>query len=233
MHAIIRQGNGNYYISAVFAHYRDTASQYPDKTDWWVVWDAEKKKLIRQMNAVSLPTGIHLQVLIIDDDRHDWNMDERGIGCVDFLNKELLDSLLGSSQQPEELLEQCRRMDDGFAYREYPEIKTPQDIENLTWATGGFHDGHLDTVKPGDDSVYLLFDGTWECKVEVWLWGELEYDISAKTSAEFDPYWYGSTVLLQDGFVYFSDDCGMTVEEITASHCYFKARHMKYHIIPN
>lgn len=92
MHAIIRQGNGKYYISAVFAHYRDTASQYPDKTDWWVVWDAEEKKLIRQMNAVSLPTGIHLQVLIIDTDRHDWNMDERGIGCVDFLNKELLDS---------------------------------------------------------------------------------------------------------------------------------------------
>lgn len=81
--------------------------------------------------------------------------------------------------------------------------------------------------------MYLLFDGTWECKVEVWLWGELEYDISGKTSAEFDPCWYGSTVLLQDGFVYFSDDCIMTAEEITASRCYFKARHMKYHIIPN
>lgn len=81
------------------------------------------------MNAASLSTGIHLQVLIIDDDQHDWNMDERGIGCVDFLNKELLDSLLGSSQQPEELLEQCRRMGNKFAYQEFPEIDI-QDIEH-------------------------------------------------------------------------------------------------------
>ena len=129
MHAIIRQGNGKYYISAVFAHYRDTASQYPDKTDWWVVWDAGKQKLIRLQNAVSLPTGFQPQLLIFDDDQHGWNMDERGIGCVDFLNKELLDSLLGSSQQPEELLEQCRRMGDGFIYQEFPEIDI-QDIEN-------------------------------------------------------------------------------------------------------
>lgn len=129
MHAIIRQGNGDYYISAVFAHYRDTASQQLDISDWWVVWDAEEKKLIRLQNAIPLPTGFQPQLLIFDDDQHDWNMDERGIGCVDFLNKELLDSLLGSSQQPEELLEQCRRMGDGFIYQEFPEIDI-QDIEN-------------------------------------------------------------------------------------------------------
>ncbi len=48
-----------------------------------------------------------------------------------------------------------------------------------------------------------------------------------------NPYWYGSTVLIENGFIYFIDDEDMTVDEINESYCYFKARHMKYHIIPD
>ncbi len=47
------------------------------------------------------------------------------------------------------------------------------------------------------------------------------------------PYWYGSTIILKDGFVYFVDEEEMSVDQITEGYCYFKARHMKYRIIPD
>ena len=80
---------------------------------------------------------------------------------------------------------------------------------------------------------YLLFDGTWGCKIEVWFRGDLEYDTSSRPSAEYDQFWLGSTVILQDGFVYLIDDDDMTVDKIGPGYCYFKARHMKYRIIPD
>lgn len=84
-----------------------------------------------------------------------------------------------------------------------------------------------------DGTLYLIFDGTWSCEIEVWFWGDLEYDLSIRKPEEDDPYWFGSTVILQDGFVYFIDEYDMTVDEITEGYCYFKARHMKYRIIPD
>lgn len=101
-------------------------------------------------------------------------MDDEGVGSVDFLNRELLDSFLDSEEQPEDILEKCRSMDAGYVY-----------------------------------------------------------DISSRDPETCDPYWFGSTVILQDGFVYFVDDDDMTVDKITSGYCYFKTRHMKYRIIPN
>jgi hypothetical protein len=59
--------------------------------------------------------------------------------------------------------------------------------------------------------------------------GEGKYYVSA----EYDHFWLGSTVILQDGFVYLIDDDDMTVDKIGPGYCYFKARHMKYRIIPD
>ena len=44
--------------------------------------------------------------------------------------------------------------------------------------------------------------------------------------------WLDSAVILQDGFVYLVNDEDATVETIGLEHCFFKARHMKYRIIP-
>ena len=81
----------------------------------------------------------------------------------------------------------------------------------------------------------MLFrsDGTWGCEIEVWFSGDLEYDTSSRDPEECDPYWYGSTVILHNGFVYFVDEEDMTVDKITPGYCYFKARHMKYKVIPD
>lgn len=241
MHAIIRQGDGKYYISAVFGYYRDITAtddyqRYLEEIHkpYGIVWDPEKKRLTRWLAMVPNTKYIIPQILIIDSEQSNWNMDENGVGCVNFLSRELLDSFLDEENQPEDVLDQCRAMDEGYIYNDTPEIKTQKDIKDLEWASGGFHDARI--VKEElqkDGKLYLRFDGTWGCEIEVWFWGDLEYDTSSRNPEESDPYWSGSTVIIQDGFVYFVDDEYMTVDQITPGYCFFKARHMKYRIIPD
>lgn len=241
MHAIVCQGNGKYYVSAVFGYFRDiTATDDYEKyiqsihNPYWIVWDEEKKRLIRWLNMVPDTQYIIPQILIVDSDHENWNMDDNGVGCVDFLSRDLLDSFLDLDQQPEEILEKCRSMDAGYIYEEIQEIKGQKEIDNLDWASGGFHDARIAKEElQQDGTLYLRFDGTWGCEIEVWLWGDLEYDTSSRNLDHCDPYWQGSTILQKDGFLYLIDEDDMTVEQIGKGYCYFKARHMKYRIVPN
>ena len=241
MHAIIRQGEGKYYISAVFGYYRDITAtddyeRYLEEIHkpYCIVWNPEKTRLIRWL--VMVPNTIYIipQILFVDTDQSNWIMDENGVGCVDFLSRELLDSFLDSDQQPADIIEKCLEMDTGYIYNEITEIRTEADVENLECATGGFHDARIKKEELLDDgTLYLRFDGIWGCEIEVWFWGDLEYDTSSRNSELYDPYWRGSTLILYDGFVYFVDDIEMTVDQISGDYCYFKARHMKYRIIPD
>lgn len=52
-------------------------------------------------------------------------------------------------------------------------------------------------------------------------------------NAKLNAITVGSTLILQDGFIYFIDETDMTVDEIGPGYCYFKARHMKHKIIPD
>lgn len=238
---MVCQGNGKYYISAVFGYFRDiTATDEYEKyiqsiyNPYWIVWDEEKKRLIKWLNMVSNDKYINPQILIIDSEQKNWNMDDDGVGCVDFLSRDLLDSFLDKEQQPEDILEKCRLMDAGYIYEEIQEIKGQNDIENLYWASGYFHDAYIAKEElQQDGTLYLKFEGCWGCEIEIWLWGELEYDTSSKNSDCYDQYWYSSTILQEDGFIYFVDDNNMTVDKIGKGYCYFKARHMKYRIIPD
>ena len=241
MHAIIRQDDGKYYVSAVFGYYRDVTATADYKRyiesihkPYWIVWDSEKKRLIRWLSMVPDTKYIIPQILIVDSERNNWNLDEEEVGCVDFLSRELLDSFLDDEIQPEEILSKCRAMDAGYVYNEITEVKNQQDIEDLNWVSGGFHDARIAKEKlQNDGTLYLRFDGTWGCEIEVWFSGDLEYDTSSRAPEECDPYWYGSTVILHNGFVYFVDEEDMTVDKITSGYCYFKARHMKYKVIPD
>lgn len=74
-----------------------------------------------------------------------------------------------------------------------------------------FHDARIAKEELQDDgTLYLRFDGIWGCEIEVWFWGDLDYDISSRDPETCDPYWFGLTVILQDGFVYFVDDDDMS-----------------------
>lgn len=232
MHALVYQGNGQHYVSAVFG-WNNSDDYESANNSYWIVWDSEKKRLIRWLDFRQNTKYLLKQILIVEADQSNWNMNEKGEGCVNFLSRKFLDSLLRKRVQPRDVLEQCKAMDAGYVYEPFHEIKTRQDINDLDWAVSNFHDAYIKKEKLQDDGkLYLKFDGIWGCNLEVWLWGDLEYDTSSRDPELYDPYWFGSTILLQNGFVYLIDEEDMTVEEITSDYCYFKARHMKYRIIP-
>lgn len=140
---------------------------------------------------------------------------------------------------PADIIEKCRNIDVGYTYNEYTEIKTDEDVKNFVIATGEFHDARIiKEIMQADGTLYLRFDGIWGCEVEVWFWGELEYDTSVRHIENLDPYWSCSTLMIKDGFIYFVDEF-FEEEELSldlikqGEYCYFKAQHMKYHIIPN
>ena len=241
MHAIINQKDGSHYVSAVFGYYKnisatDDYQRYLESiyNPYYVVWDATYTKLVKQLVMVPDTKYMIRQVLIIDTDRSDWTMNDDGEGCVNFLDKDLIDMVVDDGELPTEIMQKCKSAYSGFVYNDTTEIKNQHDIENLMWASGGFHDARIVNVTPEDDgTLHIHFDGTWSCEIDVWFWGELEYDISSRYPAEYDPYWFGSSVFFHDGYVYFVDEYDMTVDRIGPGYCYFKARHMKYRIIPD
>ena len=98
MHAIVRQGDGKFYVSAVFGYYRDVtaAGGYEEYLQsitkpYWIVWDADGNRLVRWLAMTPDTKSLIPQILIVDSDRSNWTVDEQGVGCVDFLSRELLD----------------------------------------------------------------------------------------------------------------------------------------------
>lgn len=240
MHAMILQGNGKYYVSAVFGVFNRFTVKREDKIiyqevqdPYWIVWNESKSRLIRWSSFNPNKRNLLPQILIVDTDQSNWKRNDEE-GCVDFLNLELLDSFLDEGQQPEDILEKCRSMDAGYVYETYREIRTPKDIEDFLCVSEDLHDAHIIREERLDDgSLYIRFDGTWGCEIEIWFWDDLEYDSSSRDPQYSDPYWFDCTLLLQDGFVYLIDEENVTVDMIKKGYCYFKARHMKYHVIPD
>lgn len=241
MHAIVRQGNGKYYISPVFGYYNDVKSEddyqrYLESvhTPYYVVWDEEGKYLVKCLEMQPNTKYLIPQILIVDADRDNWVTDEEGVGGVDFLPRELADEIIENRIVPDEIYSRCKAMDAGYVYDSEPEIKTEKDIKNLEWVSGGFHDAYIEECRQLENGMlYVKFDGIWGCKIEVWFWGNVEYDISSRDPEYDDPYWYGSTVIIQDDFIYLVDETDMSVDRIDAGYCWFKANHMKYHVIPD
>lgn len=241
MHAIINQKDGSHYVSAVFGYYKnisatDDYQRYLEgiHNPYYVVWDATYTKLVKHLVMVPNTKYMIPQVLIVDCNQSDWKMNDDGEGCVSFLDKGLIDTLVDAGELPADVMQKCKSAYSSFVYDDTPEIMNQHDIENLMWASGGFHDARIAAENMEDDgSLHIHFDGTWGCEIDVWFWGDLEYDTSSRDPEEYDPYWFGSSVILHDGYVYFVDEDDMTVDKIGPGYCYFKARHMKYRIIPD
>jgi len=239
MHAIIRCGKGEYYLSTVFGYFcnitaTDNHQKYLERihNQYYLVLDKDKKKLIKQYTFNKASKYLDLSILIVESNNEGWELDENGYGCVKFLCDVNQDTI--EDELPDHLLTKCINIDSDYKYEQFQEIRTLVDIENLMTVSGGFHDAFIVEHKQNDDgSLYLLFDGTWGCKIEVWFDGNVSYSIASRIGDECDPYWFGSTVLIDDGYVYFMDGKDMSISDIGDDYCWFKAKHMKYHVIPN
>ena len=175
MHAIIRQGNGKYYISAVFGYYNDVKSEddyqrYLERihTPYYIIFNEEKTKLIKWFNMQPDTKYLINQVLIIDSDKSGWIINEQdGTGGVEFLPRELADKIILDGIVPDDIMQQCKKIEEPFTYEEYREIKTQKDIEDFDWVTGNFHDACIDEQKILDGGeLYLRFTGIRKAEIQ-------------------------------------------------------------------
>lgn len=235
MNAIIRLGNGKYYCSAIFGYYNDNQGAGNRYDMYYIVFDQEKTKLIKQplFNSESSPI-LDKTVLIFDGDRTNWIMDENGYGGVDFLTKDRALQIVKNGIIPDELLSKCHQADSYAVLNEYNEIKTEKDIHNLMWLAGGFHDAYISKLEEKKDgSLLVLFEGVWGCSVEIYFADDVSYCIDSKDPEDYDIYWFGSTLMLKDEYKIFVDDDCVSLDEIDDSYCWFKAKEMKYRVIPD
>lgn len=232
MYAIIGSGTGAYYTSAVFGFYTHTHADHSDWKQYYIVFDKEKSKLIEQpaYDPTTMPY-LHKRVLITDGNHDDWSIDDHGHGGVDFLPKTVVDDFIKNGL-PEDVLAKCQAYDAANPYRESQPVTSERDIDNLMWVSGGFHDARIEKIEELPNGIKVLFDGVWGCQIEVTFTGEVEYDSESRNPEKYDPYWFDSTVTIQNGFIYMIDDEDVSVENITNGYCWFKARNMTYRVIP-
>ena len=242
MHAIIRKGHGKYYVSAVFGFFsrlpKDNSYEesianirYP----YFIVWNEEKTQLIKVHARVQNTEYIIPQVLIVDYDTEGWLSDEAtGSEWIDFLPKALADNLVDTKTLPQDIKKKCLAEDENYTYQEYREITSQKDLDDLDYVSGGFHDGYIEKAEMQDDgSLYILMESLWGCSIELWFSGDAEWNTSPRMQDGEDPYWLDSSLFIENGFIYLVDDCDMTAEQITDNYCWFKGRHLKYHVIPD
>ncbi len=232
MYAIIREGDGKFYTSMVFGYYKSSDnSDY--KNRFWIVLNKAKTALIKQHVLQQNTQYLIPMVLITDADESGWNKISANEESAAFLPTGKLLSLIDNDAVPDELTRKCIDMDKAYSFEPIRSINGASDIRDFTWVSGGLHDAYIAEKKEGEDALYLLFDGTWGCKIEVWFEGDVSYDTSGRDSGKWDPYWFGSTVTMENGFVYLMDEEDVLVQDIRPEHCWFRARTMKYRVIPD
>lgn len=241
MIAIIRKGNGQYYTSLVFGYYSVSSSidddyqKYLDSiyNQFYIVLDESKTKLVKQVVFDRNNKYLEPLVLIVEHKTDDWNIDENDNGCVNYLDNSTLLTSVEKSSIPSEMISRCVLEDSKTVYQEYQTVKTQRNLENLDWASGGFHDAYIKDFKEENDSLYVLFDGTWGCQIELWFEGNVSYSTESRNPEEYDPCWSDSTLIMRNDYFILVDDENMTEEKIGKGYCWFKGNKLKYHIIPD
>ncbi len=234
MYAIIRIGNGQFYTSPVFGYYKK-----PDQKDdafayYYIVLNRENDRLIRCDEMEQDIKYLIPQVIVVDTDMTDWLLEEDGTGGISFLPRDMADAITDSGNMPSDILKKCLNIVQTHHYDEYAEIKNEKDIQNFYAASFGLHDAYLEEENFLDEqTLYVKFEGTWQRSVEIWFRGEISYHTESRKTDFADPYWYVSSIILSDGFVYLIDDDNVLPQDLDESYCYFKARKMTYRIIPH
>ena len=239
MYAIIRDGKGGYYTSTVFGYYCPVSTQNSRKrrlesihNQFFVVLSEDKKRLVKKEIFPRKNRRLDPLVLIVDEENENWVVNQEGHGCVDFLTEVDFEAAGDEPVLPPELLEQCIQMDSAYFYQDYQDVRTEKDLQNLLCTAGGFHDAYIEALRQDGTQIYVLFDGIWGCRIEMWFEGEAACSVEARSSGK-DPIWYSATLTEKDGFYYLGDDDPADVDHLDDQYCWFRARSLRYHVIPN
>ncbi len=238
MYAIVRNGKGSYYTSAVFGYYcnitaTDDYEIYLEKihNQFYLVFDENKEYIIKKYIFPKESKYLDPQIILLNDNQDGWIIDEDGHGCLGILSN--IDFIQNDFKIQKEFIIECKNIDANFKYEEYIEIKNDDDINDFYLVTGYLHDARIAKHERINDTIYVLFDGVWGCKIEMWFEGETDFSIESRNPEENDPYWFGCTMIIENGSIYLVDEEEMSVGEITNDYCWFRGQQLKYHIIPN
>lgn len=73
----------------------------------------------------------------------------------------------------------------------------------------------------------------WGCEIEMWLENDVSYSTESRNPDYEDPYWFESSMVIEDGFIYFYDCDGISPSKLSDKYCWVKAKKVKHHIIPD
>lgn len=232
MYAIVREGDGRFYTSMVFGNYQIEGAS-ARKRDCWIVLNREKTALVKQYHLQQDTKHLIPMVLITDADRSDWAELSEGERSVGVLPTDRLPAMVEQGAVPAVLTRKCVELDRAYRYEELREVKTEEDIRDLKWVSGCFHDSVVAEAKEDADGLSVRFEGVWGCTIEVRFEGEVCYHIPVIDPWEGDPVWYDCTLVFRDGFVWLIDREGVSVENIPPHAHWFRAKTMKYRVIPD
>ena len=233
MQAIIRCGNGEFYCSPLFGFYFNRNSGSNPFDAYVVCFNKRRDRLVKQLlYDPNKKPYLNLMVLITDNDKTDWTTNDSGYEGVDFLPLNTVSEIINKDIIPEEIVNKCKQLDLHEDFSDFKPVKTKHDIEKLMLITGNFHDAIISTlVRQPDNSLYVLFDGVWGCTVELVFSDDVAYNTD-NNSLEFQgPYWFEAFAAVKDEYIYFAD-VDMENHELSDDDCWFRAKSMKYRIIP-
>lgn len=232
MHAIIRKGNGEYYISVILGCYEEPSKDYTHR--YFIVLNEEKDKIIKQpMFNPNKKPYLDQMVLLIDDDQNNWIIQEDEYGCVNLFDKKALLDYAHGKDIPLDLIKQCKELDSKYVYSEYNEIKNQADIDRFMLVSGGFHDARILESQMLDDGTFkVTFDGLWGCNMEMYFSGNLSYCIDNRNPEFWNPYWLGSNMFIDNNMIVFVDAEDVDLDEINNEYCWFKAEKVIYRVVP-
>lgn len=231
MKAIVRLGNGKYYISKVFGVFNDNLNDDFNKglRYYYIVFDEEMKSLISKYEYKQNTKYIDPEILICENDTSDMKIDKNNCGKVNFLSDDEMRNIL-DGKISDAILSKCMKYVDNSEI-DYIEIKNNNDIKNFMLVSGNLHDGYIKELSKINNKLYVIFDGIWGCKIEIVFEGNIQYQNQRE---EDNLWWFGSSMFFDNNEIVLVDDEGYEkCDDIKQSLTWFKAEKVKYKVIPD
>lgn len=224
MYIILKRGN-EVYKSMCFGVIDKSKNKWEDRKDL-IALSPDKTKLVLCNSFMSYE-------FVYLDYKDDFKDVTDKIRISKFLPDNIAD-LINADIVPEEITNRCVLEDSKIEDREFYDVTSYEDGDNLLWTVHGFHDAQIKEIKEYDDTIYVYFAGEWGCDVELWFEGEATCEVWEERMPGHDNrWWYDSKIVVKDGFIFFCDDEFGEPDEVDEDNVttWFKARKLRYKVI--
>lgn len=170
------------------------------------------------------------QILIVDCSVENWNVDEKLVGQLNIFDGNLLDKI-EKNLLTENEVRKCKDLDSQYKYTDFHELKNEQDIKNLNFVSGNFHDAYVAKIEYENGYLSVLFKGVWGCSIEFHF--SEAVSINLHEEEIYDNYWFESNMYFKDGYFCLIDEKDKKIDRDSNGYRWFMAKKAKYRVIPN